>query len=146
MFICLLICYYNYHFYSRSGGIQIKNVKVKSIAKKRQPIEPVLEKSEFVPNKSKLDLETLIRVNTQIILENSMETNFKAVELFDNDTKPDSKFLMPIINNALADIPVVNPVLTISTKHNLEAIPGISIEDITFNVNSNLLLIGKCLS
>lgn len=84
---------------------------------------------------------TSIRVITQIILEESLESNFKALEILDEFTKPDTSNLMPLVFNALEDIPIVNPDLTISTKDKIEDTPGIKFEAVPLSSSSNLLLV-----
>jgi hypothetical protein len=88
----------------RSGGIEIRGLTAKSISKKKPRLEPVLEKYEFVPNQEWLDLTQLIRVNIQIILENTLETQFKAVELPEGS----DEILSPLVCKVLDDVPVVN--------------------------------------
>jgi fatty acid synthase len=121
----------------RSGGIEIRGLTAKSISKRKPRLEPVLEKYQFVPNQGSLDLSQLIRVNIQIILENSLETQFKAVELLEGS----DELLLPLVCKVLGDIPVVNPDLIISTKTDLDPIPGIKIEQFVLTPESNLLLI-----
>jgi fatty acid synthase len=82
-------------------------------------------------------LTQLIRVNIQIILENSLETQFKAVELLECS----DELLLPLVCKVLDDIPVVNPDLIISTKIDLDPIPGVKIEQFVLTPQSNLLLI-----
>jgi fatty acid synthase len=107
------------------------------ISKKKPRLEPVLEKYQFVPNQGSLDFSQLIRINIQIILENSLETQFKAVELM----KGSDELLLPLVCKVLDDIPVVNPDLIISTKIDLDPIPGVKIEQFVVTSKSNLLLI-----
>jgi fatty acid synthase len=121
----------------RSGGIEIRGLTAKSISKKKPRLEPVLEKYEFVPNQESLDLSQLIRVNIQIILENSLENHFKAVELLEGS----SELLLPLVCKVLDDVPVVTPDLIISTKTVLDPIPGVKIEQFVLTPESNLLLI-----
>jgi fatty acid synthase len=121
----------------RSGGIEIRGLTAKSISKKKPRLEPVLEKYEFVPNQEWLDLTQLIRVNIQIILENSLETQFKAVEIPEGS----DEILSPLVCKVLDDVPVVTPDLTVSTKTVLDPIPGVKIEQFVLTAESNLLLI-----
>jgi fatty acid synthase len=96
-----------------------------------------LEKYEFVPNQEWLDLTQLMRVNIQIILENSLETQFKAVELLEGS----DEILSPLVCKMLDDVPVVTPDLTVSTKTDLDPITGVKIEQFVLTPESNLLLI-----
>jgi fatty acid synthase len=121
----------------RSGGIEIRGVTTKSISKKKLRLEPVLEKYEFVPNQGSLDLSQLIRINIQIIFENSLESHFKAVELLEGS----GEILSPLVCKVLDEVPVVTPDLTVSTKTDLDPIPGVKIEQFVLTPGSNLLLI-----
>jgi fatty acid synthase len=96
-----------------------------------------LEKYEVVPNQEWLDLTQLMRVNIQIIHENSLETQFKAVELLEGS----DEILSPLVCKVLDDVPVVTPDLTVSTKTDLDPIPGVKIEQFVLTPESNLLLI-----
>ena len=86
-------------------------------------------------------MATAIRVNVQIILENSLETHFKAVEIVDEFTDSCSEYLLKFVCDALDDIPVISPDLTIPSKIPLEDIPGVKVEDITLTHQSKILLI-----
>lgn len=128
-------------FVNRSGGIEIRGLLPKSISRRKQRLEPVLEKNVFVPNYSSAELADAVRINTQLILENSLETQFKAVEVIDENTVPDSEILMFLVCKALDDVPVVVPDLTVSTKNNIEEKPGVKIESVALTPESNCLLI-----
>lgn len=112
-----------------------------AISKRKQALEPVLEKHVFVPNQGTLPLPEILRVNTQIILEDTMQEKFRAVEVIDDMTPSQNSYLAPLIFNTLEDVPVVQPDLTISTKTKTEDIPGIKIENYALAPESNLLLV-----
>ncbi|KAJ3652435.1 hypothetical protein Zmor_018399 [Zophobas morio] len=124
----------------RSGGIEIQGVQVKSIFKKKQRLEPVLEKNVFVPNNCSLELEEVVCVNTQIILENSLENNFKAVEIINEFTDPNAAHILSFVNKTLENLPVVTPDLTISSNTAINETPGIKFESVTLTPESNILL------
>ncbi|XP_063924749.1 fatty acid synthase-like [Zophobas morio] len=123
-----------------SGGIEIHGIHVKSVFRKKGRLEPVLEKHVFVPNNTTLELEEVVRVNTQIILENTLEYHFKAVEIINEFTDINSEHILCFVNKALADIPVVAPDLTVSSKAAVNDTPGIKYETITLTPESNILL------
>ncbi|EFA05248.1 Fatty acid synthase-like Protein [Tribolium castaneum] len=125
----------------RCGGIEILGLQANAISKRKPILEPVLEKSIFIPNATDLDLTQAIRVNTQIILDESLEKNFTALEILDEFSNPEVSFVMPLLFNALEDIPLIHPKLTISTKTKIDDIPGVKIEATTLSSTSNLLLI-----
>lgn len=114
-------------------------LQAKSIAKKKQRLEPVLEKYQFVPNCTSLTLSDSIRVITQIIIENSLDSHFKSVEILDESTPSD--FLSPLFCKALDDVPVITPNVIISTKKTFDEIPGVKFEDFVLTPQSNLLVI-----
>ncbi|XP_063925092.1 fatty acid synthase-like [Zophobas morio] len=124
----------------QSGGIEIHGVQVKSIFKKKPPLEPVLEKNVFIPNNLSLGLEEAVRVNTQIILENSLENNFKAVEIVNEFTDINAEHILGFVNKTLEDIPVVTPDLTISSGTTTNETPGIKFETVTLTSQSSILL------
>ncbi|KAJ3652425.1 hypothetical protein Zmor_018392 [Zophobas morio] len=124
----------------KSGGIEIHGVYVKSIFKKKMRLEPVLEKNVFVPNNCPLELEEVVPVNTQIILENSLENNFKAVELVNEFTDINAKHILDFVNKALENLPVVTPDLTISLHTIINETPGVKFETVTLTPESNILL------
>ncbi|KAJ3652398.1 hypothetical protein Zmor_018367 [Zophobas morio] len=123
-----------------SGGVEIHGLHVKSIFRKRARLEPVLEKHVFVPNSTTLDLEQAVRINTQIILENSLEYRFKAVEIVDEFTDINSEHILCLVNKALEDVALVTPDLTVSTKASNSDIPGIKFEMVTLTPESDILL------
>ncbi|KAJ3652436.1 hypothetical protein Zmor_018400 [Zophobas morio] len=124
----------------KSGGIEIHGVQVKSIFKKKPRLEPVLEKDVFISNNLSLGLEEAVTVNTQIILENSLETNFKAVEIINEFTDPNAEHILGFVNKILENLPVVIPDLTISSNAAMNETPGIKFESVTLTPESNVLL------
>ncbi|KAJ3653408.1 hypothetical protein Zmor_012661 [Zophobas morio] len=137
---CLLPVYVNKNCnLIKSGGIEIHGSQVKSIFKKKMPLEPVLEKNVFISNNSSLGLEEAVRVNTQIILENSLEINFKAVEIINEFTDPNAEHILGFVNKTLEKLPGVTPHLTISSKTTINYIPGVSFETVTLTKESNIL-------
>src|SRR5699024_7940171 len=77
----------------------------------------------------------------QLILENSLESNFKAVEIVDDFSNLKSELLLPLVSKALDDLPLVTLNLTVSSKTPVETIPSITVENYTLSSSSNLLLI-----
>ncbi|KAJ3652394.1 hypothetical protein Zmor_018363 [Zophobas morio] len=124
----------------KSGGIEIHGLQVKSVFKKKMWIEPVLEKHVFVPNNLSLDLDEVLRINTQIILENTLESTFKAVEIINKFTDTNAECILGFVNKALVDLPLVIPDLTISSKTTVDESLGIKFESVTLTSESNILL------
>jgi hypothetical protein len=92
------------------------DVRVRSTPKQKLLQKSVNEKYEFVPNEAHLDLSQSVRMNIQIVLEESMEKELRAVELIDHFTKARSTILMPLVKNVLEDIPSVYPELIIPPR------------------------------
>jgi fatty acid synthase len=116
-------------------------VRVRSTPKQKLLQKPVNEKYEFLPNEAHLDLSQSVRINIQIVLEESMEQELRAVELIDHFTKARSTILMPLVKNVLEDIPSVYPDLIISTKNKIENLAEIRIESLALARINNLSLI-----
>ena len=124
----------------RSGGVEIHGVHVKSIFKKKARLEPVLEKNVFIPNNCPLELEDVVRVNTQIILENTLENNFKAVEVVNEFTDINAKHILGFVYKTLENLPVIIPDLTISSNTSINETSGIKFETVTLTTERNILL------
>nr|CAH7737538.1 unnamed protein product [Callosobruchus chinensis] len=105
------------------GHIKIQGLMSSAITRKRDMRVPVLEKYVFVPNEAYLKIEESVRVNIQIILENTLSTKVKCVEVVDQFTTNNSP-LSPIVLSVLEDQPLIQPNVTILSK---TAIEGISI-------------------
>nr|CAI5841268.1 unnamed protein product [Callosobruchus analis] len=116
-------------FYNKSsdtiscGHIKIQGLMSSTITRKRDMTVPVLEKYMFVPNQVSLKIEESVRINIQMILENTLSTKVKCVEIVDQFTT-NSLLLSPIVLNVLEDQPLIQPNVTILSK---SAIEGISI-------------------
>jgi fatty acid synthase len=91
----------------RSGGAEVRGVKVSAITRRRNVGKPVLEKYVFIPNvePAHLDLHSALRVCTHIALENKPEpgTHVKVVELYSEGTTPVS----PAVALIIADLPLI---------------------------------------
>ncbi|XP_023311097.1 fatty acid synthase-like [Anoplophora glabripennis] len=91
------------------GGITTSGIITSPIKRKKDLWTPVLESYQFVPNYTELDLYKSVRVNTQIIVENTLVRRFKAVEVIDKFSDDDAEPLTPIIKSALKDELLVYP-------------------------------------
>ncbi|KAJ3652951.1 hypothetical protein Zmor_018873 [Zophobas morio] len=109
-------CHFCFHKKSRtirSGGIEIFDVSTKLRQRQCQQ-SPVLEKYVFVPNVVTLDLEESLIVNTQIIVEKSLTSCIKAVEIVDDN----SDSLLPLVHRIIQRMPTVTSEFTIcATKY-----------------------------
>lgn len=125
----------------RSGGIEITGLKARSIAKRKQGLNPVLAKHEFVPYQSTLELSEAVRVNIQIILENNLSHHIKVVEIVGENSTADPRVLMHFVTQTLDDIPLIISDLTISTTEPIEEMSGVQMNNISLNPESKLDLI-----
>jgi hypothetical protein len=89
----------------QSGGVEVRRVRASTVAKRRNPSKPVLEKYVFTPyvEPSHLDLHTALRVCTHIALENKPGIQVNVVEVHKQGTTPLSPGLVPIF----ADLPLL---------------------------------------
>lgn len=115
-------------------------LQTKSIAKKKDTDEPVLEKYQFVPNKASLSLAIAVRVNTQLVYENTLEENFEAVEIIDKFTKSD-RLLLPLVDKTLKEMSYGVPNLKISTNQEIKSTNGIKKEKVVLSPTSKLVWI-----
>lgn len=112
-------------FLQRSGGIEIRGLNASEIARKKPLSEPVLERYVFIPNETQLTLEESLRVNMQIVLENSYRIKVKVVEVVDDDA---SDVLMPLILNALSDQPLIQAEALVLSERLIE-LPDVKVEN-----------------
>ncbi|KAJ8946540.1 hypothetical protein NQ318_004676 [Aromia moschata] len=120
------------------GGIHIKGLIASSINRRKILADPVLESYRFVPNFTTLDAHQSVRVNMQLILENTLSYKVNAVELIDEFTK-DAVPLLTIIHSVLGDQPLIQPFLKILSQTPLDI--DIEVEDKKLNSVSNCLLV-----
>ncbi|KAG5883952.1 hypothetical protein JTB14_031777 [Gonioctena quinquepunctata] len=83
----------------RAGGVEIVGLGVTSISRRKNLGIPVLENYQFIPNNTELSTVQSVRVNVQIILENTLMTKLKCVEVIDNENKSDE-----IISNIVSEV------------------------------------------
>lgn len=97
-----------------------------AISRRKQTAEPVLEKYIFVPNETHLTIEESVRVNMQIILENSGATKVKAYEVVDEAAS--ENLLAGLVFDVLNDQPLIQPDITVLTKKSIE-IPNVTVQE-----------------
>ncbi|CAH1987550.1 unnamed protein product [Acanthoscelides obtectus] len=128
----------------RCGDVAIKGLLASSIPRRKDLGVPVLEKYEFVPNiTSTLDLQQSVRVNLQIILENTLMFKIKAVEVIDVHTEKDTGLVTPIAHTVLEDQPLIAPIMKILSKTPIEegANGPIPVEDKNVTTEKDCLLV-----
>lgn len=75
-------------------------------------------------------MENAIRVNTQILYENTLLLKVKGIEVVDEASKNGAQLLSPLICSALEDMPLIQPTLTVFSKSTFEDLPShIKVED-----------------
>ncbi|KAG5892834.1 hypothetical protein JTB14_032428 [Gonioctena quinquepunctata] len=65
----------------RGGGVEMIGLGVTSISRRKHLDFLVLEKYEFIPNNRELSTVQSVRVNMQIIIENTLMTKLNCVEV-----------------------------------------------------------------
>ncbi|KAG5876512.1 hypothetical protein JTB14_023116 [Gonioctena quinquepunctata] len=104
----------------RGGGIEVQGLSATSIARKKKLGIPVLEKYEFIPNHTKLSTAQSVRVNAQIILENTLLTKIKSVEVIDDHVTGSEEIISPILLDVLGDQPLIQGDVTIFSEKELD--------------------------
>lgn len=133
----------------KNGNIKTKFIEVSGlyasqIAKKKPTGEPILEIYKFIPNIYNTKFEESIRVNMQIILENSLNIKVKALEI-PSHIKPDYKFVSPEIVLVLRDLPLMQPEIFLKgtnddLKQNHTELDGVSLCE-SLSMEKDFLLI-----
>ena len=122
----------------RAGGVEIVNLKASVVGRRRPPGIPVLEYYKFIPHfpSPMLSKSDGARVIVQLILENVSSLKVKAVEV--GSQSADS--ILPTIQEALADLPLVTADLTLLTKDEIE-LDGILVEDKKLSSQTKCLMV-----
>ncbi|XP_065204299.1 fatty acid synthase-like isoform X2 [Planococcus citri] len=113
-----------------SGGIQMIDWKLRSVARKQHQLSPTLETYQFIPyiNNEEMDLNSAIRTCIEIVLENTSIVKIKTVELLDSAQSTSitssvlSRIAMEILNdlpNIQADVNIVTDSTSASEVRNL---------------------------
>ncbi|KAG5878855.1 Fatty acid synthase, partial [Gonioctena quinquepunctata] len=116
----LPVHYYADHDVIRGGGIEVQGLRATSIPRKKKLGIPVLEKYEFIPNHTELSTAQSVRVNAQIILENTLMTKIKSVEVIDDHVTESEEIISPILLNVLGDQPLIQGNVTIFSEKELD--------------------------
>nr|AMK38868.1 fatty acid synthase 1 [Colaphellus bowringi] len=104
----------------RCGGIEVHDLKASSIPRKKVTATPVLETYQFLPNYTELSTADSVRVNAQIILENTLLRKIKSLEIIEDETLPeDYQVLSTILIDCLGDQPMIQPEAAIQTTAEL---------------------------
>ncbi|XP_066906939.1 fatty acid synthase [Halyomorpha halys] len=130
----------------KCGGIEIMGLRADAIPRRKNLAEAVLEKYEFVPNVTDTEVysaEQIARIFMQIILENELTINVKAVEI----SSKSHEILAPTVAQVLSDLPLIQTDITVlGNPNNYEEAPppGVTIEDKKLSGDqSSLVLLGN---
>ena len=122
----------------RSGGVEIVNLQANVVSRRRPPGIPVLEYYKFVPHfpSPMLSKTDGARVLVQLALENVPTLKVKAVEVGTQLANT----ILPIIQEALADLPLVTAELTLLSNQSTE-IDGIVVENRNLSSKTDCLFV-----
>lgn len=128
----------------RSGGVEIINVQVSPVSRRKSPSVPVLESYQFIPYNSSevMTFSNSARVIVQLALENNAEYVVKAVETGEEN----KKMMLPLIRDALLDLPLITPNLTYLSSNTVEEQEQIVTENTKLSAHKKCLLVilGQC--
>lgn len=125
---------YIINYIYRSGGVEIRGLHATRIQRRKNLGVPVLESYLFIPNNTNLSSQESIRVNTQILLENTLLYKIKCAEIVDAETPDDTLILSDLVVECLEDQPLIQHDVIILTELNLQtnlAVENKSIRDET---------------
>ncbi|XP_067015128.2 fatty acid synthase isoform X2 [Anabrus simplex] len=92
-----------------SGGIQIRGLKMHSLARQKPSSKLLLEKYKFIPHfvtQSPLsDLQDLLRVCVQIMVQNQGSKSLRGIELLDKGDGSQAELLAPHLVSIINDTP-----------------------------------------
>ncbi|XP_075219330.1 fatty acid synthase-like isoform X2 [Lycorma delicatula] len=102
---------YNDQQLVKSGGIEIKGLAGKSISRKKNVSEPVLEKYEFIPylQKQEMELSVVVRICIHLVLENCLTLKPTIFEIFAST----NIMIAPLLVEILSDIPLLQGQITV---------------------------------
>ncbi|XP_018569755.1 fatty acid synthase-like [Anoplophora glabripennis] len=123
----------------RSCGVTITGVVLEPIPRIKDPLTPVLEKYDFVPNVTDLDIYQSVTVNVQLIFENTLICKYKVLEVIDEFTPKHAEPLTPIIKSVSKDQPLIQQVFRIFSKYPVDVEQ--TVEDKELKTEKNCLLV-----
>ncbi|CAI6352158.1 unnamed protein product [Macrosiphum euphorbiae] len=130
----------------QAGGVEIRGLHANVIAKRKPLADPVIEKYTFVPNiiETGYTLEQIVRISLHLVIENLISIKVKTVEILNKTFNPDVQILSPIILDVLADLPLIQPevsILSDGTHPQLKEIgSNITVEDKKLSPDQSVLL------
>uniref|UniRef100_A0A336MX78 CSON007834 protein n=2 Tax=Culicoides sonorensis TaxID=179676 RepID=A0A336MX78_CULSO len=111
----------------QTKGIRMQGLKASTIMRRKPPGEPVLESYKFVPFllPQNLNIQNAMRVIVQLGLETVPTLKVKGVEIGDHS----NQLIIPHIQSALGDLPMIAAELTLLTHETELDIPGVTIDN-----------------
>ncbi|KAI4476277.1 hypothetical protein M0804_013731 [Polistes exclamans] len=137
-----------------AGGIEISNIRLHTMARKRPTDHPVIEEYKFIAyrDKKEMSLRKVLTLSMQITLENIPVNKVKTIELVENNDNISAEELVsPMLSDILSKLPSIQAnvnVLAPTNKFDKEDIPEKIIVTKLNNKESNsssLLAVGSCL-
>lgn len=124
----------------KSGGVEIYQMDVSSIVRRKPPGLEVLDEYKFIPLTPSESLNTIdsVRVIMQLILENSpLKTNISVLEIDSETWDP----IISIFHNVVAETPMLKAELSFLTNREIELDYANVKHDSLSNIKGNLLTI-----
>lgn len=100
-----------------SGGVEIRGLKANAIQRRKVMTDPVLEEYKFVAHRDKAETspEEMIVLSTQVLLDSSLLTTPKIMEVIDRDDDLSiEEVLTPTVLKVLGDQPMIRPSMTLA--------------------------------
>ncbi|CAG9857586.1 unnamed protein product [Phyllotreta striolata] len=130
----------------RTLGVEIKGLHASAIQRRKNLRIPVLESYDFVPNHDvRLSYEESMRVNTQIVLENSRFQSVKVVEIVDEETAEEPTVLSEMIVQSFQDQPLIQANATVLSPMTLTTTINVENRSIEEEKDCELIVASKLL-
>ncbi|XP_055540269.1 fatty acid synthase-like [Wyeomyia smithii] len=108
------------------GGVRISGLRANVVGRRNPPGVPVLETYRFVPYVLTEKVSTLeaVRMIVQLSIENAPSLAIHATEVFKDGTDT----LLPLFAEAMADLPLIQPTLSLLSPVEVE-IPNVTVKN-----------------
>lgn len=131
-----------------SGGVEISGLKATAIARRKPNANPVIEECRFVIHQDRdiMSLEEIIRISTQIVLEDHQTIKVNAIELVEDIdiVNMDDLSCLKMLE-ALGDMPLIQANITLIASPNrfdVSALPpNITITDLNKYTDKKILMV-----
>ncbi|XP_076294049.1 fatty acid synthase-like isoform X1 [Lasioglossum baleicum] len=113
-----------------SAGVEICGLKVNAIQRHKIMEEPILAEFKFVAHRDKAEtsLEEMVVISSQVVLDCSLLTTPKILELIDPDENlPVEEVLTPTVLKVLGEQPMIQPKMVLAAnKDRYEKLPDLT--------------------